>query len=85
MMDTFLPKDHWAYDASAPRYAYDPSTGEQPAWKKPAGPWRRSETYREKDGKELALVGSTTDASVRLAWMAAWEEQLKLCGIHLIR
>lgn len=88
LMDTFLPKDHWAYQAPPPEYTYpfNPAMGrqllEEAGWTLAPGA-----TYRTNaNGYELALTLTTTDASFRRTWAARLEEQWRNnCGIRLVR
>lgn len=87
LMDTFLPKGHWAYTAPPIQYTYpySPTVGEQlleeAGWTLAPGA-----TYRTNPaGKELALTLTTTTALFRQTWAAALEAQLRACGIRLIR
>ncbi len=88
VMDTFLPKDHWAYHAPPPEFTYpfDPAMGRQllaeAGWTLASGA-----TYRTNAaGDELALSLTTTNASFRQTWAAALEAQWRdHCGIRLVR
>ncbi len=37
------------------------------------------------NGDELEPMLTTTDANFRQTWAAVWEEQMKTCGIHIVR
>jgi serine/threonine protein kinase/ABC-type transport system substrate-binding protein len=85
---TVLPPTHWAYAGDNPAltaYAYNPQAGEklleEAGWTLPAG----SAYRKDKNGRELALTLSSSTAALRQAWTAAWEAQLKTCGIRLVR
>jgi peptide/nickel transport system substrate-binding protein len=82
--DGFIPKDSWAYVTPATVYPYDPDAGrtllEGAGWLLPSG-----EDIRMKDGKQLALTLRTTDADMRLAFMPVFEQQMRVCGIRVIR
>jgi ABC-type transport system substrate-binding protein len=85
MMDSFFPKDHWAYTQPTTQYPYDPAQGqallEQAGWTLPVGA-----TYRvNAAGEQLALVLTTTQAEIRYAWAEALEAQWLACGINLER
>jgi ABC-type transport system substrate-binding protein len=87
LMDTFLPRDHWAYTAPPSQYTYphNPTLGQQlldaAGWTLAPGA-----TYRTNAaGKELALTLTTTTAGFRQTWAAALEAQLRTCGIRLVR
>lgn len=87
VMDTEIPKDHWAYagDANITIYPFDADKGkallEEAGWKLPEG-----EDYRKNDnGDTLTLNFTTTNAAFRQTWAAVWENQMKACGILIIR
>jgi ABC-type transport system substrate-binding protein len=85
MMDSFFPKDHWAYTEPATKYPYSPTQGQilldQAGWTLPGGA-----TYRvNAAGEELALVLTTTDASLRETYATVLEAQWQACGVHLVR
>jgi len=84
-MDTFLPKTHWAYSGPYTDYEYSPEKGgallDAAGWKLPEGA-----TYRQNEkGETLALKFTTTTAQFRQTWAAVAEQNLKKCGIQLIR
>ena len=87
LMDSFLPKTHWAYGGPyQPDLAYNPDNGkallDQAGWKlaKP------DDTYRTNtDGETLTLKLTTTDVPFRRAWSAVVEQSLLGCGIQLLR
>lgn len=87
--EAIVPPGHWAYpaadEAGLTRYPYDPARGqallEAAGWKLPAGA-----AYRlNAGGEELALLLTSTDASLRQSWGAVWEAQLAACGVRLVR
>jgi len=87
VIDSFLPPYHWAYagDENITFYPYDPGKGmallEEAGWKKVQGM-----DYRvNADGNTLALKLTTTTFPLRQAWAAAWEEQMRACGVQIIR
>jgi len=88
LMDTFLPKEHWAYSAPLPQYTYpfNPAQGvqllEDAGWMLQPGA-----TYRTNSaGYELAFGLTTTQATFRRTWTAVLESQLRdNCGIRLVR
>ena len=87
VMDSFIPKWHWAYagENNLFIYSYDPTKGksllEEAGWNLSAG-----STYRVNgNGDELALTFTTTTASFRQTWAAVWEAQMADCGIHITR
>ena len=83
-MDTFLPKSHWAYSGGYTDYAYDPAAAsaalEAAGWVDADG-----NGIREKDGNPLSLKFTTTTAQFRQTWAAVAEQNLKECGIQIIR
>lgn len=84
-MDTFLPKNHWAYSGPYTDYEYSVEKGgallDEAGWKLPEGA-----AYRQNDkGETLALKFTTTTAQFRQTWAAVAEQNLKKCGIQLIR
>lgn len=87
VMDTMIPKAHWAYagDANVSLYPFDVAKGgallDEAGFKLPEGG-----TVRQKDdGTVLALKFYTTTAAFRQAWAAVWEKQMKDCGIQILR
>lgn len=82
--DTFLRPTSWAYTAPAAGYPYAPATGqdllEQAGWH-----LAPEAAYRTRDGKELVLVLRTTTWDVRRTFLAVFEEQMRACGIRVIR
>ena len=86
VMDTFIPKTHWAYagDANVTIYAFDTAKGQalldEAGWKLPEGG-----NVREKDKQVLSLKFVTTSAAFRQAWAAVWEKQMATCGIQILR
>ncbi len=83
-MDTFIPKSHWAYSGGYTDYAYDPAAAsaslEAAGWVDADG-----DGVREKDGNSLSLKFTTTTAQFRQTWAAVAEQNLKDCGIQIIR
>lgn len=80
IMDTFIPKGHWAHTAPTTTYPYHPEKGKDllaEGWVLPRG-----SDYRVKGGNELVVTLNTTDA--RAAVQTEVQEQLGVCGIHLI-
>lgn len=87
VMDTFIPKSHWAYagDENITIYPYDPEAGkallDEAGW-----PMAADSEYRaDENGVELALKFTTTSATFRQTWAAVWEAQMKECGVRIIR
>jgi ABC-type transport system substrate-binding protein len=86
VMDTFIPKAHWAYagDENVTIYEFDPEKGaallEEAGWSLGGGSVRSKE-----DGSVLALKFATTTAAFRQAWAAVWERQMAQCGVQILR
>lgn len=87
VMNTFIPRSSWAYagDENITIYPYDPEKGaallEEAGWKLDEGA-----TYRiNANGEELSLKFTTTTAAFRQTWAAVFENQMKDCGIRIIR
>lgn len=87
VMDTFIPKSHWAYagDENITVYEYDPERGgallEEAGWLLQEG----AEFRTREDGSVLALKFVTTNNSFRQGWAAAWEQQMAKCGVQILR
>ncbi len=84
-MDTFLPRNHWAYNNLAMKYPYNPTLGMQLL---DAAGWRLhpGDIYRRNAaGQELALTLTATTATIRQTYAALLETQLRTCGIRLVR
>lgn len=87
-MDTFIPKNHWAYTAPSVEYTYpfSPTLGQKlldnAGWILQPG-----NTYRTNAaGYELAFEFTTTTAAFRQTWAAVFEQQLRdHCGIRIVR
>ncbi|MBX3013239.1 MAG: peptide ABC transporter substrate-binding protein [Caldilineaceae bacterium] len=84
-MDSFLPKDHWAYSGPYQDYEYSVEQGgallDEAGWT-----WPEDSAYRvNADGDALELTLTTTNAQFRQTWAAVVEQQLGECGILLIR
>jgi ABC-type transport system substrate-binding protein len=87
VMHTMISREHWAYagDENITIYPFDPEKGK--ALLDEAG-WTLSgeEEYRSNaDGIELALKFTTTAAAFRQTWAAVFEQQMKECGIRIVR
>jgi len=86
VMDTMIPKDHWAYagDENITLYPYSVENGM--ALLAEAG-WTDSDEdgIVDKDGVPLTLKFTTTTAAFRQAWAAVWESQMSDCGIQILR
>lgn len=87
VMDTFIPKSHWAYagDENVTIYPFDPEKAaallDEAGWTLPEGAAVRS----KEDGSILALKFYTTTAAFRQAWAAVWEKQMADCGVQILR
>ncbi len=87
-MDSFLPRTHWAYPMDDPafvRYPFDPQKGQ--ALFEAAG-WHLAPeaVYRTNAaGEEMSLKLTTTEAQFRQAWAFAFEQQMKNCGLRIVR
>ncbi len=87
-VDSFVRPEHWAYPHDDPefaRYPFDPEKGqallEEAGWTLPEGA-----TYRANAaGEEMALKLTTTNAQFRQTWAALFEEQMKACGLRIVR
>ena len=88
LMNSMIPRDHWAYagDATISLYPYNPVQGksllEQAGWTHAT----ITDTFRTNAaGEELAVKITTTSAAFRQTWAAAWEQQMSDCGIRIVR
>ncbi|MGQ0603033.1 MAG: ABC transporter substrate-binding protein [Anaerolineales bacterium] len=83
--DSFIPREHWAYAPDIARYPFDPAQGaallEEAGWTLTEG----ADDRVNASGDELALMLTTTDAQFRRMWAEVWEEQMKACGIRIVR
>jgi ABC-type transport system substrate-binding protein len=83
---SFIPRSHWAYpgDENLFIYPFNPAKGrtllEEAGWVLSGG-----SPYRAKDGNELAVGFTTTNAAFRQTWAAVWEQQMANCGIRITR
>ncbi len=87
VMDSFLPRFHWAYagDENITKYSFDVATGgqllDEAGWTLADGA-----TYRTNaNGDELSLKFTTTTAAFRQTWAAVFEQQMRDCGVRLLR
>ncbi len=83
VMDSFVPRDHWAYagQENIETYPFDQAKGAE--FLEEAG-WtlrRLGEIRVNKKGEQLTLKLETTTATFRKTWTAVWVEQMKKCGI----
>ncbi len=87
VMDTNIPKSHWAYagDSNITIYPFDPEKGKQlldaAGWTLADGADFRTNAK----GETLALKLTTTSAAFRQTWGAVWEQQMAACGIQIAR
>ncbi|PDV97397.1 ABC transporter substrate-binding protein [Candidatus Chloroploca asiatica] len=81
LMDTFIPKSHWAVNNDVTTYPFDPEQGQ--ALLDEAG-WTGSPTRSNADGDLLALSFTTTNAQFRQTWSAVFIQQMAACGIQVI-
>ncbi len=85
LMDSFLPKSHWAYKGpytDLPQY--DPEKGgallDEAGWTLPEG-----ESVRVNDkGEPLVIKFATTTAQFRQTWSAVMVQNLAACGIQIL-
>ena len=84
LMDTFLPKKHWAATATGIiTYAFDAPKGQalldEAGWK-----LAQNQTVRANAaGDPLSLRFTTTDAQFRQTWSAVFIQQMAACGIQI--
>jgi ABC-type transport system substrate-binding protein len=87
LMDTFLPRGHWAEATEGvTTYPFDPEEGqallEEAGWTLP----ENAEVRVNEDDEPLVIDFLTTNAQFRQTWAAVFEQQLlENCGIQLIR
>ncbi len=81
LMDSFLPKTHWAYSGPYDFPWYDPEAGK--ALLEEAG-WTGSPVRSNADGAVLSLKFTTTSAQFRQTWSAVMIQNLAACGIQII-
>jgi len=82
LMDTFLPKAHWAAaNQNITVYPFDPEKGK--ALLEEAG-WTGSPVRTNANGDALALSFTTTNAQFRQTWSAVFIRQMAACGIQVI-
>jgi len=84
-MDSFLPKTHWAYKGPYQDYAHDVAAAgkllDEAGWKQ-----AKDAPFRTNDkGDTLKLTLTTTNSALRQTWAAVAEQNLKECGILLVR
>ena len=87
VMNTFIPRAHWAYagDENVTVYEYDPAKGaallDEAGWTLAEGADFRANAA----GDQLSLKFTTTSAAFRQTWAAIWEAQMAECGVQVIR
>ncbi|WP_322815021.1 ABC transporter substrate-binding protein [Chloroflexus sp.] len=82
LMDTFLPKAHWAAaKENITVYPFDPEKGK--ALLEEAG-WTGEPIRRNANGEPLSLSFTTTNAQFRQTWSAVFIRQMGACGIQII-
>ncbi|MFN3982215.1 MAG: ABC transporter substrate-binding protein [Caldilinea sp.] len=81
LMDSFLPKTHWAYSGPYDFPWYDPEAGK--ALLEEAG-WTGSPVRSNVNGDILSLKFTTTSAQFRQTWSAVMIQNLAACGIQII-
>ncbi len=87
VMDTNIPKSHWAYagNENITIYPFDIAQGQ--VLLDEAG-WTLAEeaTFRTNAaGDELSLKLTTTNVAFRQTWAAVWEQQMAACGASIVR
>lgn len=82
LMDTFLPKAHWAAaKENITVYPFDPEKGK--ALLEEAG-WTGEPIRSNANGEPLSLSFTTTNAQFRQTWSAVFIRQMGACGIQII-
>lgn len=82
LMDTFLPKAHWAAAKdNITVYPFDPEKGK--ALLEEAG-WTGEPIRRNANGEPLSLSFTTTNAQFRQTWSSVFIRQMAACGIQII-
>ncbi len=82
LMDTFLPKAHWAAaKENITVYPFDPEKGKQLL--EEAG-WTGEPIRSNANGEPLSLRFTTTNAQFRQTWSAVFIRQMQACGIQII-
>jgi ABC-type transport system substrate-binding protein len=87
VMNTFIPRAHWAYagDENVTVYNFDQEKGkallEEAGWTLAEGADFRANAA----GEQLSLKFTTTAAAFRQTWAAIWEAQMAECGVQIIR
>ncbi|RRR65428.1 MAG: peptide ABC transporter substrate-binding protein [Candidatus Viridilinea halotolerans] len=81
LMDTFLPKGHWALNTDVETYPFDPEQGQ--ALLEEAG-WTGTPVRAHADVGPLAMSFTTTNAQFRQTWSTVFIQQMADCGIQVI-
>ncbi|MBI3152560.1 MAG: peptide ABC transporter substrate-binding protein [Chloroflexi bacterium] len=87
VMNTFIPRAHWAYagDENVTVYEFDAAKGaallDEAGWTLAEGADFRTNAA----GEQLSLKFTTTSAAFRQTWAAIWEAQMAECGVQIIR
>jgi ABC-type transport system substrate-binding protein len=80
LMDSNLPKTHWAYKGPYDFPQYDPEAGkallEEAGWVQGDGPVRTNA-----NGDQLSLKFTTTNSQFRQTWSAVMIQNLADCGV----
>jgi len=85
VMDTFIPKNHWAYagDENVTIYPFDPEKGmallDEAGWTDEDGDSVRLNA----NGEALMLELLLTEAPHRKILAPVWQQQMKACGIRI--
>jgi ABC-type transport system substrate-binding protein len=84
LMDSFLPKTHWAYSGPYDYPWYDPEAGaallDEAGWTLEDGAAVRTNA----NGEVLAIKFATTTAQFRQTWSAVMVQNLADCGIQVL-
>lgn len=84
LMDSFLPKTHWAYKGPYDFPWYDPEKGkallEEAGWTLPEGGTVRTNA----NGDVLAVKFTTTTAQFRQTWSQVMVQNLAACGFQIL-
>jgi ABC-type transport system substrate-binding protein len=84
LMDSNLPKTHWAYSGPYDFPGYDPAAGaallDEAGWTLPEGATVRQNAA----GEPLSLKFTTTSAQFRQTWSAVMVQNLADCGIQIL-
>ncbi len=84
-MNTFIPRNHWAYagDENITIYPFDTEKGmallEEAGWKDEDGDGLRTNA----DGDYLSLEFVLTEAAIRKTLAPVWQQQMRNCGFKI--